>query len=98
MAQNVIAETRSAILPFVPHLNTLRWVLITLVLGEIAVTTHARLGSQKRGGGDRGTDLPDRWLAHCSVAKPPRRPALGRSEAVGGCGRVGIRLNPVPRK
>jgi len=49
MAQNVLAETQSAILPLVPYLDTLRWVFIALALGGIAVTIWARLDDWKKG-------------------------------------------------
>jgi hypothetical protein len=49
MAQNVVAETQSAILPLVPYLDTLRWVFIAVALGGIAVTIYARLDDWKRG-------------------------------------------------
>jgi hypothetical protein len=49
MAQNVLAETQSAILPLVPYLDTLRWVFIAVALGGIAVTIYARLDDWKRG-------------------------------------------------
>jgi hypothetical protein len=49
VAQEVIAETQSAILPLVPYLETLRWLLIALALGGIAVAIHARIDDWKRG-------------------------------------------------
>jgi zinc D-Ala-D-Ala carboxypeptidase len=49
VAQNVLAETQSAILPLVPYLDTLRWVFIAVALGGIAVTIYARLDDWKRG-------------------------------------------------
>lgn len=49
LAQQVLAETQSAILPLVPHLDTLRWVFIAVALGGIAVTIYARLDDWKRG-------------------------------------------------
>ena len=48
VAQSVLAETQSAILPLVPYLNTLRWVFIAVALGGIAVTIYARLDDWKR--------------------------------------------------
>ena len=47
--QNVLAETQSAILPLVPHLDALRCVFIAVVLGGIAITIYARLDDWKRG-------------------------------------------------
>jgi zinc D-Ala-D-Ala carboxypeptidase len=49
VAQDVLAETQSAVLPLVPYLDTLRWVFIALALIGIAVTIHARLDDWKRG-------------------------------------------------
>ena len=43
VAQSVLAETQTAILPVVPYLDTLRWVFIAVALGGIAVTIYARL-------------------------------------------------------
>jgi hypothetical protein len=49
VAQQVMAETQSAILPIVPYLDTLRWVFIAVALGGIAVTIYARFDDWKRG-------------------------------------------------
>lgn len=49
VAQSVLAETQSAILPLVPYLDTLRWVFIAVALGGIAVTIYARLDDWRRG-------------------------------------------------
>ena len=49
VAQKVLAETQSAILPLVPYLDTLRWVLIAVALIGFAVTIHARIEDWKRG-------------------------------------------------
>ncbi len=49
VAQSVMAETQSAVLPLVPYLDTLRWVFIAVALGGIAVTIYARLDDWKRG-------------------------------------------------
>ena len=49
VAQNVMAETQSAVMPLVPYLDTLRWVLIAVAPGGIAVTIYARLDDWKRG-------------------------------------------------
>lgn len=40
---------KSAILPLVPYLDTLRWVFIAVALGGIAVTIYARLDDWRRG-------------------------------------------------
>ena len=48
-AQSVLTETQTAVLPLVPHLDTLRWVFIAVALGGIAVTISARLDDWKRG-------------------------------------------------
>ena len=49
VAQSVLAETQSAVLPLVPYLDTLRWVFIAVALGGIGVTIYARLDDWKRG-------------------------------------------------
>lgn len=49
VAQQVLAETQSAILPLVPYLDALRWVFISVALGGIAVTIYARLDDWRRG-------------------------------------------------
>jgi hypothetical protein len=49
VAQQVLAETQTAIMPLVPHLDTLRWVFIAVALGGIAVTIYARLDDWRRG-------------------------------------------------
>ena len=49
VAQNVLAETQSAILPLVPYLDTLRWVFIAVALAGIAVAIYARIDDWKRG-------------------------------------------------
>ena len=49
VAQSVLAETQSAILPLVPYLDALRWLFIAVALGGIAVTIYARLDDWKRG-------------------------------------------------
>jgi len=40
---------KTAILPLVPYLDTLRWVFIAVALGGIAVTIYARLDDWRRG-------------------------------------------------
>jgi len=49
VAQSVLVETQSAILPLVPYLDTLRWVFIAIALAGVAVTIYARLDDWKRG-------------------------------------------------
>jgi zinc D-Ala-D-Ala carboxypeptidase len=49
VAQQVLAEAQGAILPLVPHLDTLRWAFIAVALAGIAVTVWARLDDWKRG-------------------------------------------------
>jgi hypothetical protein len=49
VAQNVLAETQSAVLPLVPYLDTLRWVFIAVALAGLAVTIYARIDDWKRG-------------------------------------------------
>ncbi len=49
VAQSVLTETQSTILPLVPYLDTLRWVLIAVALAGVAVTIYARIDDWKRG-------------------------------------------------
>ena len=49
VAQQVLTETQTAILPLVPYLDGLRWVFIVVALGGIAVTIYARLDDWRRG-------------------------------------------------
>lgn len=49
VAQSLLAETQSAILPLVSYLDTLRWVFIAVALAGIAVTIYARFDDWKRG-------------------------------------------------
>jgi hypothetical protein len=49
VAQQVLAETQSAVLPLVPYLETLRWVFIAVALGGIAVRIYAWLDDWRRG-------------------------------------------------
>ena len=49
VAQNVLVETQSAILPLVPYLDSLRWVFIAVAFAGIAVTIYARLDDWNRG-------------------------------------------------
>ena len=49
VAQEVLAETQSAILPLLPYLDTLRWVFIAVALIGIAIAIHARIDYWKRG-------------------------------------------------
>ena len=49
VAQNVLAETQSAVLPLVPYLDTLRWLFIAVALAGIAVAIYARIDDWKRG-------------------------------------------------
>lgn len=48
-AQQVLAETQTAVLPLVPYLDTLRWVFIAVALIGIAVTIYAHLDGWRRG-------------------------------------------------
>src|SRR5690606_30073477 len=43
VAQNVLAETQSAILPLVPYLDTLRWLFIAAALAGVVITIYARI-------------------------------------------------------
>jgi len=49
VAHEVLTEAQGAILPLVPYLDTLRWVLIALALAGIAVAVWARVDDWKRG-------------------------------------------------
>lgn len=49
VAQNVLTETQSAILPLVLYLDTLRWVFIAVALAGVAVAIYARIDDWKRG-------------------------------------------------
>jgi zinc D-Ala-D-Ala carboxypeptidase len=49
VAQKMLVETQSAILPLVPNLDTLRWVFIAVALGGIAVTIYARIDDWRGG-------------------------------------------------
>ena len=49
IAQEILAEAQDAILPLVPHLDTLRWLFITLALGGIAVAVWARVDDWRKG-------------------------------------------------
>jgi hypothetical protein len=49
VAQQVLAETKSSVLPLVPYLDTLRWVFIAVALGGIVVTIYARLDDWRQG-------------------------------------------------
>ncbi len=49
VAQDVLAETQSSILPLVPYLDTLRWVFIAVALIGIAVAIYARWDDWRKG-------------------------------------------------
>jgi hypothetical protein len=49
VAQDVLAEAQGAVLPLVPYLDTLRWLLIILALGGIALAVWARIDDWKKG-------------------------------------------------
>ena len=42
VAQQVLADTQSAVLPLVPYLDTLRWLFIIVAIGAITATIYAR--------------------------------------------------------
>jgi zinc D-Ala-D-Ala carboxypeptidase len=48
IAQEVLAEAQSAVLPLVPYLDSLRWVLIAVALAGIGVAVWARVDDWKR--------------------------------------------------
>lgn len=45
VAQQMLAETQSSMLPLMSYFDTLRWVFIAVALVGIAVTIYARLGA-----------------------------------------------------
>jgi len=49
VAQELLTETQTAILPLVPYLDTLSWVFIAVALCGTAVTIYAGLDDWKRG-------------------------------------------------
>jgi hypothetical protein len=49
IAQEILAEAQGAVLPLIPHLDTLRWLFIALALGGIAVAVWARVDDWKKG-------------------------------------------------
>ncbi len=49
VAQSVLTETQTAILPLVPYLDTLRWVFIAVAIAGLAVAIYARIDDWKRG-------------------------------------------------
>jgi len=49
VAQQILGETQSAILPLVPYLDTLRGVFIAVALNGIGVAIHARVDDWQRG-------------------------------------------------
>jgi zinc D-Ala-D-Ala carboxypeptidase len=49
VAQEILAEAQTTLVPLVPHLDTLRWVFIALALGGIAVAIWARVDDWKKG-------------------------------------------------
>jgi hypothetical protein len=49
LAQEVLTEAQGAVLPLVPHLDTLRWLFIALALSGIAVAVWARVDDWQKG-------------------------------------------------
>ncbi len=49
VAQEILAEAQGAVLPLVPHLDSLRWIFIALALAGIAVTIWARVDDWQKG-------------------------------------------------
>lgn len=41
--------TQTAILPLIPYLDTIRWILIAVALGGIAINIYARLQDWRLG-------------------------------------------------
>ncbi len=48
-AQDVLADTQSAIQPLIPHLDTMRWLFIAMALIGIGITIYARWDDWRRG-------------------------------------------------
>jgi len=49
VAQSILADTQSAILPLVPYLDTLRWLFIAMALIGIGITIYARWDDWRNG-------------------------------------------------
>ena len=49
VAQEVLTEAQDAVLPFVPYLDTLRWVFIAAALAGVAIAIYARIDDWKAG-------------------------------------------------
>ena len=49
VAQSVLTETQSAILPLVPYLDSLRWLFIAVALVGIAIAIYARWDDWRKG-------------------------------------------------
>ena len=49
VAQEVLTETQSAILPLVLYLDTLRWVFVAIALAVIAFMIYVRIDDSRRG-------------------------------------------------
>jgi len=49
VAQEVLTEAQGAVLPLIPHLDSLRWLFIALALAGIAVAVWARVDDWRKG-------------------------------------------------
>jgi hypothetical protein len=49
VARDRLAEAQGAVLPLVTCLDSVRWLLIAVALGGVAVAIYARLDDWKRG-------------------------------------------------
>ena len=49
VVQSALAEAQGAVQPLIGHLDTLRWLFVTLALAGIAVSIYARMDDWKRG-------------------------------------------------
>lgn len=49
VAQDVLADTQSALQPLIPFLDTLRWVFIAVALVGVSVTVYARWDDWRKG-------------------------------------------------
>ena len=49
VAQDILADTQSAIQPLIPYLDTLRWLFIVAALVGIGITIYARWDDWRKG-------------------------------------------------
>jgi hypothetical protein len=49
VAQDMLTEAQGAVLPLIPYLDTLRWLLIALALAGLVIVIYARLDDWQKG-------------------------------------------------